>query len=208
MTFPGFIPERFCPFSCLAEPLLVFLIFFIFILPPVSLHAQQGQPGADAGVYAFGAGDVLDIYVYEEPELSQTVTVRSDGAISLPLIGDVIAAGRTPEKLAAIIAEKLEKFVEAPDVTVTLAESREEVYYIIGQVEEPGEYTIAREMTVIQALARSGGFLEWAKKSRIMIVSGANESQSVAYFDYDEFLDHPEREKNILIKAGDSIVVP
>ncbi|MFO7838319.1 MAG: polysaccharide biosynthesis/export family protein [Desulfosalsimonadaceae bacterium] len=186
----------------------IYIILFTLILSYPALQAQSKQPKDDTGVYNFGVGDVLDIYVYEEPEISQEVVVRSDGRISLPLVGDVKAAGQTPEGLAARIAEKLAKYIDAPEVTVTLAESRENVYYILGQVEAPGEYIISRPVTVIQAIARAGGFLEWAKKSRIMIVSGPDRSESISYFDYGEFLDNPGKEENLLIKAGDTIVVP
>ncbi len=188
--------------------LLVFLVLGLFLFPPAVCGAQERQPDAAEGVYTFDAGDVLEVFVYEEPEVSQTVTVRSDGRISLPLIGDVEAAGRTSEALAKEIADKLSKFVEAPSVTVMLAESRGKVYYILGQVESPGEYSITRPVTVIQALARAGGFLEWAKKSRIMIVRDGDGSEAVTYFDYDRFLDKPDREANVAIHAGDTIVVP
>jgi polysaccharide export outer membrane protein len=208
MKVSGFSPSRFAsPFRKTVR--LSAVLFLIFIILPLSaVQAQQAQSEKDAGIYEFGAGDVLNIYVYEEPEISQTVTVRSDGRISLPLVGDVSAAGQTPEGLAGKIADKLERFIDAPNVTVTLAESRPKVYYILGQVESPGEYDINRPVTVIQALSRAGGFLEWAKKSRIMIVSGHDQSEKIDFFDYDEFLDHPAEEKNVVLKPGDTIVVP
>jgi len=208
MKVSGFSPSRFSfPFRKIVR-LSTALLLIMLILPFSAVQAQQTQAEKEAGIYEFGAGDVLNIYVYEEPEISQTVTVRSDGRISLPLVGDVSAAGQTPEGLAGKIADKLERFIDAPNVTVTLAESRPKVYYILGQVESPGEYDINRPVTVIQALSRAGGFLEWAKKSRIMIVSGHDQSEKIDFFDYDEFLDHPAEEKNVVLKPGDTIVVP
>jgi len=187
----------------------VFLVLLFFLLNISMVNAQQQpKPEEKQDVYQFDAGDVVEVFVFEEPEISQTVTVRSDGRISLPLIGDVMAAGMTSEALAQTITEKLAKFIEAPNVTVMLAESHGKVYYVLGQIEEPGEYSISRPVTVIQAIARAGGFLEWAKKSRIMIVSGSEASEKVTYFDYDRFLDKPGRESNVRIQAGDTIVIP
>lgn len=208
MKVSGFSPSRFSsPFRKTVR-VSTALLLMMLVLSFSAVQAQQKQSEKDAGIYEFGAGDVLNIYVYEEQEISQTVTVRSDGRISLPLVGDVLAAGQTPEGLAGKIADKLEQFIDAPNVTVILAESRPKVYYILGQVEAPGEYDISRQVTVIQAISRAGGFLEWAKKSRIMIVSGHKESEKVTFFDYDEFLDHPAEEKNVVLKPGDTIVVP
>src|SRR6056297_1151574 len=181
--------------------ILLSAAFFLCNASVPEAQAQNTKAGAKA--YELGVGDVLNIFVYEEPEISQTVTVRSDGRISLPLVGDILAAGQTPEGLAGKIADKLERFIDAPNVTVILAESRPKVYYMLGQVEAPGEYDISRPVTVIQAIARAGGFLEWAKKSRIMIVSGSGEAEKVTYFDYDEFLDHPAEEKNVVLEPGD-----
>lgn len=208
MKVSGFSPSRFSFSFRKIVRLSTALLLILLLMPLLAVQAQQTQSEKDAGIYEFGAGDVLNIYVYEEPEISQTVTVRSDGRISLPLVGDVSAAGQTPEGLAGKIADKLERFIDAPNVTVTLAESRPKVYYILGQVGSPGEYDITRPVTVIQALSRAGGFLEWAKKSRIMIVSGHDQSEKIDFFDYDEFLDHPAEEKNVVLKPGDTIVVP
>ncbi|MBS3758355.1 MAG: polysaccharide biosynthesis/export family protein [Desulfobacterales bacterium] len=178
----------------------------MFYTTPVG--AQPEETGDAQGVYEFSAGDVLDVFVFEEPDLSQTVTVRSDGRISLPLIGDIVAEGRTPEMLGQKITQKLNKFIEVADVTVSLAESREKFYYVLGQVEESGQYSMSQPVTVFQALARAGGFLEWAKKSRIMIVRGKGKSEKITYFNYDAFLDGKDMKQNVLIEPGDTIVVP
>ena len=186
--------------------ILLFAAFFLCNASVPEAQAQNTKAGAKA--YELGVGDVLNIFVYEEPEISQTVTVRSDGRISLPLIGDVEAVGETPEALAEKITRKLKKFIEVADVTVIIAEAREAVYYIVGQVEEPGQYSLDRQVTVLQAIAKAGGFLEWAKKSRIMIVSGPDTSEKLTYFNYEDFLDGKNTEQNIEIKPGDTIVIP
>lgn len=192
---------------------LCFLLPLLFFLTAVAAFAQQSEQDMPAvsEQYILGAGDVLDIMVYDEPEISQTVFVRIDGNISLPLAGEVAAAGTTPARLAGKITEKLQRFLGDPNVTVVLAESRSKAFYILGQVESPGEYPITRPVTVLQAIARAGGFLEWAKKDRIMIVAGpgGNEKEDkVSYFNYDRFLKDGAEGGNIVIEPGDTIVIP
>ena len=160
------------------------------------------------GEYVLGAGDVLDIRVFGEPEVSATVIVRIDGRISLPLAGEVVAAGTTPELLGEEIRQKLGRFIDAPNVVVMLTESRSKKYYILGQVGLPGEYNIIRPVTVLQAIARAGGFAEWAKKDRIMIVSEPGSGKTISIFDYDRFLRDADSKKNVVIQPGDTIVVP
>jgi len=162
----------------------------------------------DAREYVIGAGDILDVRVFGEQDVSSGVIVRIDGRISLPLAGELMAAGKTPAALSESIQNELERFIEAPEVTVMLSEGRSKTYYILGEIASPGEYDISRPFTVLQAIARAGGFGEWAKKDRIMIVSGPGEEQKITYFDYDTFLKRPDSAKNITIKPGDTIVVP
>jgi polysaccharide export outer membrane protein len=188
--------------------LLVFLAGGIFSLIALPVGAQQQEPADINEVYKFGVGDVLEVLVFNEPEISKTVFVRNDGRIALPLIGEFMAAGTTPETLAEKIREKLMKVVAEPNVTVILTENNSKVYYILGQIEEPGLYTITRPITVLQAIARAGGFLEWAKKSRIMIVSGPKTSEKITYFNYDDFLGGDNIGQNVVINPEDTIVVP
>ena len=170
--------------------------------------AQPAEGGNEDGLYRISPGDILNVFVYEEPEITRDVVVRSDGRISMPLIDDVMAAGRTPEQLAEVITLKFSKFIDTVEVSVILVEGAGQVYYVLGQVNEPGEYNITQPVTVLQALARAGGFLEWAKKSRIMIVSEPQPFQKIIYFNYDDFLDGKGGAKNVLLKPGDTIVVP
>ncbi len=181
----------------------------VFMICSPSVAAQQQQTvDSDPGIYKLGVGDVLDIVVHGEPEISRNVTIRSDGRISLPLTGDLVAEGFTPPALAEKISAKLTKFIEVADVTVILSASREKVYYVLGQVGQPGEFIITQPITVLQAIARAGGFLEWAKKSRIMIVNGPGTSEKILYFDYDDFLGGDSLGQVVLIRPGDTIVVP
>lgn len=188
-----------------AGVLALVVVFFIAGAAPV--YAQQ-EKAAVFEDYILGAGDVLDVRVYGEDEVSRSVFVRIDGRISLPLAGEIKAAGITPEELSEKIAERLSRFFENPNVTVVLAESGSKAYYILGQIEDPGEYTMTRPLTVLQAIGRAGGFLEWAKKDSIMVVSGSGKSEEINYFNYDRFLGGKAEGENILIKPGDTIVIP
>lgn len=189
-------------------------LFLIFILGLFLFHATSAQAESAKGdegsatEYTFGAGDKLEISVFGEPEISKAVFVRIDGKISLPLIGDVQAADITATVLAKTISEKLTKFVGNPNVTVILAESRSKVYYVLGQIKTPGEYLITQQITVLQAIGRAGGLSEWAKKSKIMIVSKPGASKKINYFDYDSFLGGENIGQNVTINPGDTIVIP
>jgi len=194
------------------KPALFF--FLTFILGLCLLHATPAQAESakseegSTPEYTFGAGDKLEISVFGEPEISKAVFVRIDGKISLPLIGDVQASDITATVLAKNISEKLTKFVGNPNVTVILAESKSKVYYVLGQIRTPGEYLITQPITVLQAIGRAGGLLEWAKKSKIMIVSKPGASKKINYFDYDSFLGGENIGQNVTINPGDTIVIP
>lgn len=189
--------------------LFMFLTMGIFLLHATTANAEQQKTGDDLGAeYTFGAGDILEISVFGEPDISKTVFVRIDGRISLPLIGDIQAAGTTAATLAKNIADKLVKFVADPNVTVALSASKSKVYYILGQIKTPGEYPITQPIAVLQAISRAGGLLEWAKKTKIMIVSGSGASEKIAYFNYDEFLGGDNIGQNVTLKPGDTIVIP
>lgn len=193
----------------LARPFVLALLMAVLLLHPLLAHAQPQKDGDHTtGEYTFGAGDVLEISVFGEPEISKAVFVRIDGKISLPLIGDVPAANTTATRLAQSITEKLSKFVENPNVTVILAESKSKVYYILGQIKTPGEFLITQPITVLQAIGRAGGLLEWAKKNRIMIVGRPGSTEKIRYFDYDAFLAGRDIDQNITISPGDTIVIP
>ncbi len=183
------------------------LIMGIFLLSSSVNAAQQSGEGWQQE-YTFGAGDILEVSVFGEPELSKSVFVRIDGKISLPLIGDVQAADNTAENLAQTISGKLVKFISDPNVTVILTQSNSKAYYILGQILTPGQYLITQQISVLQAIAKAGGLLEWAKKSKIMIVSKPGTAQTIRYFNYDDFLGGNNIDQNMTINPGDTIVIP
>jgi polysaccharide export outer membrane protein len=181
--------------------LVAFLLSFSFLNSP--LQAESASPS-----YRIGSDDVLNIYVWKEPELTQDTTVMSDGRISFPLIGEVMAQGQTVTQLRETITEKLRKFVTSPEITVIVRESRSRRIYTIGKLTRPGPYPLDPNMTVLQALATAGGFTEWADTKNILIVRKEGEKEIQLHFNYDAYIYGDKTQKDIVLKPQDTIVVP
>jgi len=158
--------------------------------------------------YRIGAQDVLRIDVWKELELTRTVPVRPDGKISLPLLNDVQAAGLTATQLAAVITEGLKKFINAPQVTVTVSEINSRRVYVTGEVAHAGAFPLLPNMTVLQALSSSGGFSQFAKTKNIYVLRTEDGKQVKHPFNYKEVLAGRNQEQNIILLPGDVIVVP
>ncbi|MBN2034874.1 MAG: polysaccharide biosynthesis/export family protein [Deltaproteobacteria bacterium] len=171
-------------------------------------HGLCRAQGAVPPSYQIGPNDLLSIYVWKEKDLTQDVTVLPDGRITFPLIGEVAAAGRTVTELKKGITEQLEKFVTAPEVTVIVRESRSRILYTIGKVARPGPLMLAPDMTVIQALSAAGGFTEWADTKNILIVRREDGKEARLKFNYKDFTSGENPGQNILLRPGDTIVVP
>jgi len=170
---------------------------------------DRGQAGArpsePAPGYTIGVGDVLRVVVWKEPDLTVDATVRLDGMITMPLLGDVAAAGRGPGPLAASLAAGLDEFVEKPRVTVTVVQAISARVYVVGQMVKPGEFPLSGGLTVLKALALAGGFKDFARPESIVII---REDQSVIPFNYKRVADGKDASQNVVLAAGDTIVVP
>lgn len=158
--------------------------------------------------YVVGEGDVLHIDVWQEAEVSQSVTVRPDGNISLPLINEVKVGGMTPLQIQGLVAEKLKGFVNQPKVTVTVTEVHSRRAFIIGEVTRPGEFALNAQVTVLQLIAQAGGFTPFAKTESVMIVRVVNGKEVRLKFKYKEVLHGKNTEQNIALQPGDTVVVP
>lgn len=158
--------------------------------------------------YVIGPQDVLDISVWKEPGVTRTVPVRPDGKISLPLLNDVQAAGLTPMQLSTSLTERLKKFMDAPQVTVIVTQINSQRVYVIGQVMRPGAYPLVPGMTILQALSSAGGFAQFANEKKVFLLRTVNGAQTKSYFNYKQVLDGKRPEQNLVLKAGDQIVVP
>jgi polysaccharide export outer membrane protein len=187
-----------------ASPLFsLFLVLLSF-----SLLAGAAIAETEAPHYLIGPDDILDIYVWKEPELTRDVTVMSDGRITFPLIGEIMAKGQTVTGLKEVITEKLKGYLDAPEITVIINESRSRRIYTIGKLSRPGPYPLAHDMTVLQALSTAGGFAEWADTKNILIIRREKQKEIQIRFNYKDFISGERIEQNILLKPYDTIVVP
>jgi polysaccharide export outer membrane protein len=158
--------------------------------------------------YVIGPSDTLNIDIWKEPDISRTVPVRPDGKISLPLLNDVQAVGQTPMQLAAVITEKLSKYVTLPQVTVIVTAINSQRVYVLGEVARTGAYPMLPNMTVLQALSSAGGFSVYAKQSGVYVLRVENGHQLKFPFNYKDVVSGKKPEQNIVLKPGDTIVVP
>jgi polysaccharide export outer membrane protein len=175
---------------------------------PAESTAPQPAWTPVVSTYRIGGGDVLTVFVWREPDLTRDVTVRIDGRISVPLLGDVVAAGKQPEELAEELRQQLSRFVEAPKVTVGITQDANSRFYVVGRVNRPGEYPMTGRTTFLQALAIAGGFAEFAKTGRILVVRRQSAQDLALFVDYKKLSDGEELEHNIVLLPGDTIVVP
>lgn len=175
---------------------------------PKSGEGEAVKGATDDPGYVIGEEDVLNISVWKELEITRTVPVRPDGKISLPLINDVQAAGLTPAQLGMTITEKLRKFIAEPQVTVIVTEIRSRRIYLLGEVSRAGAFPLLPNMTVLQALSSAGGFTQYANLKGIYVLRNENGKQVRYPFNYKEVIKGHRVEQNIILKPGDTIVVP
>jgi polysaccharide export outer membrane protein len=171
-----------------------------FGVPPA--HADDPVTGNGRPVYEIGIGDRLVVFVYEEDSREECL-VRPDGNITLPLIGDVQAAGRTPEDLTAEIRERLTKFQEDPTVSVTVAEVNSYRIYLLGKIATPSQIESVSPLRLLQAIAIAGGPTEFANGKVIILRDRPGGGQERIEIDYDDILKGRAPEKNIWLRAND-----
>jgi polysaccharide biosynthesis/export protein len=159
--------------------------------------------------YVIGDDDLLAINVWNEPDLKQSAPVRPDGKISLPLVGDIQAAGRTPVQLQEDIAAKLRAYITHPDVTVVVQQINSQKFNILGRVAKPGSYSLSTTMTVLDAIAAAGGFQDFAKQKDVYILrENPSGGESRFPFNYKDVIKGKHLEQNIKLEPHDTIVVP
>jgi polysaccharide biosynthesis/export protein len=159
--------------------------------------------------FVIGNDDILAINVWKEPDISRSIPVRSDGKISLPLVGEVQAAGLTPLKLEQEIAGKLQNYISQPEVSVMVQQINSQKFNILGQVERPGTFMITNSLTVLDAIALAGGFRDFAKQKAIYILrQSADGTQTRIPFNYKEVIKGKHPAQNIRIQPRDTIVIP
>jgi len=180
------------------------------VKPAAANQDNASAAKAHDDAYVIGNDDVLSINVWKEPDISQhSIPVRSDGRISMPLAGEVQAAGQTPLKLEKAIAAKLQSYISEPEVSVMVEKSNSQKFNILGQVVKPGSYAIADSPTVLDAIALAGGFRDFAKQKSIYILrQGPDGKDERLPFNYKDVIKGKNAEQNIRLQAGDTVVIP
>jgi len=175
---------------------------------PTSVAAETGSKPHD-DTFVIGNDDVLAINVWKEPDISRSIPVRSDGKISLPLAGEIQAAGQTPLKLEGDIASKLQNYISEPEVTVMVQQINSEKFNILGQVARPGSYPLTNSATVLDAIALAGGFRDFAKQKSIYILRQKPPGgQSRMAFNYKDVIKGKDSQQNIKLEPRDTVYVP
>jgi len=174
---------------------------------------QEREQGARAirsdSSYVIGTDDLLAINVWKEQEISRTVPVRSDGRISLPLVGELTAGGQTPLQLEQEITKRLQSYISEPEVTVIVQDSKSRKINILGMVVRPGSYLLTGSTTVLDAIAMAGGFKDFAKQKSIYVLrQGDNGSEQRLPFNYKDVIKGKNTEQNIRLQPRDTVVVP
>lgn len=159
--------------------------------------------------YLIGSGDVLQVSVWHEAEISGKTAVRPDGKISLPLVGDVQAGGLTPKMLQANVTEKLQAYVTDPEVAIVVEQINSRKFTVMGEVQHPGTYPLSSPTRVLDALAIAGGFREFARVNKIYVLRPTTQGANKQYpFDYNQVVKGKNPGQNCELQPGDTVVVP
>lgn len=170
-------------------------------------NAITSKPHDDS--FVIGPTDVLAISVWKEPDVSRSVPVRSDGKISLPLAGEVQAAGLTPLKLEGEIASKLQNYISNPEVTVIVQQINSQKFNVLGQIARPGSYPLTSSPTILDAIALAGGFRDFAKQKSIYVLrENPDGTKTRLPFNYKDVVKGKNSDQNVKLQPNDTIVVP
>ena len=171
----------------------------------VTVQPQTAAPSE----YVIGPTDILDVSVWKEPDISRTVTVRPDGKISLPLVGELNASGQTPVQLQALIRDKLAAYITSPEVTILMHDVRSGTVSIFGKVAKEGSYPLTKQMTVLDVIAAAGGFKDYAKLSKIYVMRVQADGTTNRYkFNFKQVIKGQKLSQNILLEPRDAIYIP
>ncbi len=159
--------------------------------------------------YQIGAGDVLQISVWKEPDASvPSAVVRPDGKISMPLLKEIEVAGMTPTELEHVITQKLSKLINAVDVTIVVSAINSKKIYVVGAARKEGPLAYTYRMTVMQGISEAGGLTDYAKRRKIYVLRTENGKEYQLPFNYDEVVKGEKMEQNIQLLPGDTIIIP
>ncbi len=176
--------------------------------PPKKDEARDAAASSPAPLYIIQPNDMLEIFVWKEPDLTRKVLVRPDGRISFPLVQDLQAAGVSPGELKERIQDQLKHFLTAPNVTVIVDAINSYKVFVVGKVQKPGGISFEKPITVLHALALAGGFQDYAKEDEMAIIRNYGGENTVFAFNYREVIHGKKPEQNIVLQSGDVVVVP
>lgn len=186
----------------------VLVLFLLAAAGAGQVIAAEQEPARAEPSYVIQANDLLEIFVWKEPELSRKVLVRPDGRISVPLVQDLQAAGLTPVQLKDRIEERLQEFIASPSVTVIVDGIQHYRIYVTGKVNNPSSFMLEKPITVLQALSLAGGFQDYANESDIKVVRTYGDEYIYLDFNYKDVIRGRNTRQNIFLNAGDVVVVP
>lgn len=172
------------------------------------LNLQTSWAADEPVKYLLGPGDVLEISVWKDTALTKQVVVLPDGAISFPLVGEMVAAGKNVSQLKKELEDKIQEYVPSPVISVMVQQVSSMLIYVIGKVNNPGRFTMNANLTVLQALAMAGGLNPFAKESMIKIIREEQGNKQILNFDYNEIAKKNNLAQDIILKKGDVVLVP
>ena len=196
---------------------MIGILFFSIFAPPAVAQKDekvlfkkepQAETIASSDQYVIGPEDILYINVWREDTLTRTTLVRADGKISLPLVDEVQAAGLTPLQLKQSLTEKLKEFVDNPNVSVVVTEANSFKVYVTGEVRSQGVYRLRSETTLLQIIPMAGGFTDWANQKKILIIRNESGKERRITANYKKILEGEDPKSNVVLKPGDTIIVP
>lgn len=170
---------------------------------------RKDPPVSSADTFVIGAGDILAINVWKDPEFSKTMPVRPDGKISLPVLGEVQAAGLTAMQLQQVIAERLQPYMRSPQVDVIVQEIKSRTFNVVGKILKPGAFDLTKSTTVLDAIALAGGFQDYARLTKVYVLRRSVDGRQVIIpFNYKQVVKGKHPEQNIELLPEDTVVVP
>ncbi len=185
------------------------MLVLLLCSPMHAAIAGEANTGSElGGDYILGPGDILDISAWQNPALAKLVTILPDGKIAFPLIGEMMAGGKTVAQLKGELEEKITRYVPDPTLSVIVHQVNSMMVYVIGKVNQPGRHLLNTNVNVLQALALAGGLNPFANKGKVKIFRKQGAETVIFPFDYDDVADGKKMETNIILKRGDVIVVP
>jgi polysaccharide export outer membrane protein len=185
------------------------LVLLALTLPAPSQETETAPPPSPVkGFYTVGAGDILRVVVWKNPDLSGECLVRPDGIITLPLVGDVLAGGMITDGIGLQIERKLKYFIEAPMVTVSVVRAGSSQVFILGEVARPGAYPLPGPFTLLQAIAEAGGFTPFADRTAITLLRREGDKQVSYRYRFNDLVAGGDKGKYPLLGSGDTLIVP